>query len=176
MTTHSTVELRRQVVERAGNCCEYCLLPQELAASTHQVDYAITEKYGGQTVIENLVLSYTMQCEASSLWDEKPSCTQVLDYFQGNFNEADNTTLAIGTFSETIRSSQSDDRQRCRGVFLPDSLFKGVRIVHVTVVRQEYHAAGLGKPPHCPIIAVYRQAHLAKRYQFERAEIQPSFG
>ena len=35
MTTRPTAELRRQVVERAGNCCEYCLLPQELAASTH---------------------------------------------------------------------------------------------------------------------------------------------
>jgi len=52
-------------------------------------------------------------------------------------------------------------------------LFKGVRIIHVTVVHQEYHAVGLGKPPHCPVIAVYGQAHLDKRYQFERAEIQP---
>jgi hypothetical protein len=66
-------------------------------------------------------------------------------------------------------------RQQCRGVFFSDSLFKGVRIVHVTVVRQEYHATGLGKSPHCPIIAVYGQAHLDKRYQFERADLQPPF-
>jgi HNH endonuclease len=55
-----TAELRRQVVERAGNCCEYCLLPQELVASTHQVDHVIAEKHDGQTAIENLALSYTM--------------------------------------------------------------------------------------------------------------------
>jgi len=109
----------------------------------------------------------------TSLWDEKPPRTQVLCYFQGNFNQADNTTLTIGTFSEAIGSSQSEDRQRCRGVFLSDSLFKGVCIVHVMVVRQEYHAVGLGKSPHCPIIAVYGQAHLDKGCQFERAEIQP---
>jgi 5-methylcytosine-specific restriction endonuclease McrA len=60
MTTRPTAELRRQVVERAGNCCEYCLLPQELVASPHQVDHVIAEKHGGQTVIENLALSYTM--------------------------------------------------------------------------------------------------------------------
>ena len=155
MTTRPTVELRRQVVERAGNCCECCLLPQELAASTHQVDHAIAEKHGGQTVIENLALSYTMQCEASSLWDEKPSCTQVLDYFQGNFNEADNTTLAIGSFSETFRPAQSDDRQRCRRVFLPDGVFERVRIVHVAVVRQEYHPVGLCEPPHRPVTTVH---------------------
>jgi len=60
MTTRPTAELRRQVVERAGHCCEYCLLPQELAASTPQVDHVIAEKHGGQTVIENLALSCTV--------------------------------------------------------------------------------------------------------------------
>ena len=60
MTTRPTAELRRQVVEWVGNCCEYCLLPQELAASTHQVDHVIAEKHGGQTVIENLALSCTV--------------------------------------------------------------------------------------------------------------------
>jgi len=60
MTTRPTVELLRQVVERAGHCCEYCLLPQELVVSTHQVDHIIAEKHGGQTVIENLALSCTV--------------------------------------------------------------------------------------------------------------------
>jgi hypothetical protein len=45
---------------RADNCCEYCLLPQELVASTHQVDHVIAEKHGGQTVLENLALSCTV--------------------------------------------------------------------------------------------------------------------
>ena len=60
MTTRPSVDLRRQVIARADNCCEYCLLPQELVASTHQVDHVIAEKHGGQTVLENLALSCTV--------------------------------------------------------------------------------------------------------------------
>jgi hypothetical protein len=60
MTTRPMAELRRQVVERAGNCREYCLLHQDLAASTHQVDHVIGEKHGGQTSHDNLALSCTV--------------------------------------------------------------------------------------------------------------------
>ena len=60
MTTRPSVELRRQVIARAGNCCEYCLLPQDLVASTHQVDHVIAEKHGGRTALENLALSCTV--------------------------------------------------------------------------------------------------------------------
>lgn len=60
MTTRPTAELRRQVVDRARNCCEYCLLAQDLAASSHQVDHVIAEKYGGQTTLDNLALSCTV--------------------------------------------------------------------------------------------------------------------
>lgn len=45
------------MVERAGHCCEYCLLSQDLTASSHQVDHVIAEKHGGQTVLDNLALS-----------------------------------------------------------------------------------------------------------------------
>ena len=54
------MELRRRVVERANYCCEYCLLPQYLAASSHQVDHGIAEQHGGQTALDNLALSCTM--------------------------------------------------------------------------------------------------------------------
>jgi hypothetical protein len=50
MTTRPSAEIRRQVIAPADNCCEYGLLPQELAASTHQVDHVIAEKHGGQTL------------------------------------------------------------------------------------------------------------------------------
>jgi hypothetical protein len=60
MTTRPSLDLRRQVIARADNCCEYCLLPQELVASTHQVNHVIAEKHGGQTVLENLALSCTV--------------------------------------------------------------------------------------------------------------------
>jgi hypothetical protein len=57
MTTRPPADLRRQVVERAGNCCEYCLIHQDLVASTHQVDHVIAEKHGGVTSLDNLALS-----------------------------------------------------------------------------------------------------------------------
>jgi HNH endonuclease len=60
MTTRPTAELRRQVIERAGNCCEYCLLSQDLAASSYQVDHVIAEKHAGQTTLDNLALSCTV--------------------------------------------------------------------------------------------------------------------
>jgi HNH endonuclease len=60
MTTRPSAELRRQVEERAHRCCEYCLVPQELAASRHQVDHVIAEKHGGQTTLDNLALSCTV--------------------------------------------------------------------------------------------------------------------
>ncbi len=59
MTTRPSAELRRQVQERAYQCCEYCLVSQELSVSTHQVDHVIAEKHGGQTTLDNLALSCT---------------------------------------------------------------------------------------------------------------------
>lgn len=55
--TRPTVELRRLVIERAGNRREYCRIHQEDAGSRHQVDHIVAEKHGGQTTPENLALS-----------------------------------------------------------------------------------------------------------------------
>ncbi|MBZ0297001.1 MAG: HNH endonuclease [Anaerolineae bacterium] len=55
--TYIGVEIRRQVIERAGNCCEYCLLSQEDSTFSFQVDHVIAEKHEGETVLENLSLS-----------------------------------------------------------------------------------------------------------------------
>lgn len=60
MITRPSVELRRRVQERAQQCCEYCLVSQELTASTHQVDHVIAEKHGDQTTLDNLALSCTV--------------------------------------------------------------------------------------------------------------------
>lgn len=60
MTTRPSAELRPQIEERAHQCCEYCLVPQDLAASRHQVDHVIAEKHGGQTTLDNLALSCTV--------------------------------------------------------------------------------------------------------------------
>ncbi len=49
--------LRRQVIKRARECCEYCLLHQDYAESTHQIDHLIALKHGGSTVSGNLALA-----------------------------------------------------------------------------------------------------------------------
>lgn len=55
--TYVPAALRREVVERAGNRCEYCRLPVELAFFPHEVDHVIAEKHGGTTDIDNLALA-----------------------------------------------------------------------------------------------------------------------
>jgi hypothetical protein len=55
--THVPSELRRAVTERAGNRCEYCRLPAEIAFYPHEIDHVTAEKHGGKTEAENLALA-----------------------------------------------------------------------------------------------------------------------
>lgn len=55
--TYVPAALRREVVERAENRCEYCLLPAEVAFYPHEVDHVIAEKHGGATDISNLAFA-----------------------------------------------------------------------------------------------------------------------
>jgi hypothetical protein len=49
--------LRREVRERARECCEYCLLTESQAFFPHEPDHLIARKHGGKTVAENLALA-----------------------------------------------------------------------------------------------------------------------
>ncbi len=51
---HIPETLQRQVRARAHGCCEYCLLPDEMAYVLHEPDHIIAEKHGGATTLENL--------------------------------------------------------------------------------------------------------------------------
>ncbi len=55
--TYISAALRREVIERAGNCCEYCRISQEDIFFSFELDHIIAEKHGGQTTSENLCLS-----------------------------------------------------------------------------------------------------------------------
>jgi HNH endonuclease len=55
--TYVSASLRRLVIDRAQSRCEYCLLPQMLTVSSHQVDHVIAEKHDGATDEANLALS-----------------------------------------------------------------------------------------------------------------------
>ena len=54
---HIPVSLRRLVTDRAYACCEYCLMPQAVAAGMHQIDHLVALKHGGATVSDNLALA-----------------------------------------------------------------------------------------------------------------------
>ncbi|WP_419555776.1 HNH endonuclease [Planctellipticum variicoloris] len=69
MSSRPSAQLRRKVVERADSRCEYCMIHQEDAVSTHQVDHVIAEKHGGKTALENLALS----CMTCNLHDVQSS-------------------------------------------------------------------------------------------------------
>ena len=45
--THVSASLRRLVRERAGECCEYCLIPEAMTWALHTIDHIIAEKHGG---------------------------------------------------------------------------------------------------------------------------------
>ena len=55
--TYIPEALRRVVVARAKNCCEYCLMPQAAKLFTFEVDHIIAEKHRGATTEDNLCLS-----------------------------------------------------------------------------------------------------------------------
>jgi HNH endonuclease len=49
--------LRRQVIERAGNHCEYCRLAQTGQEATFHIDHVVPVVGGGKTAVENLALA-----------------------------------------------------------------------------------------------------------------------
>lgn len=55
--TYVSASMRRMVCDRAKGSCEYCLISEALALSSHQVDHIIAEKHGGETIESNLALS-----------------------------------------------------------------------------------------------------------------------
>jgi hypothetical protein len=57
MTTRVPAALRRAVIDRAANCCEYCRLSQPDYPFAFHIEHIITEKHGGQTALSNLALS-----------------------------------------------------------------------------------------------------------------------
>lgn len=51
------VALRRLVIRRAANACEYCGLSQEGQEATFHIDHVMPRVAGGETRVENLALA-----------------------------------------------------------------------------------------------------------------------
>ena len=57
MSSYVSASLRREVIGRANNLCEYCRIHQEDQFFAFEIDHIIAEKHGGPTNSENLCLS-----------------------------------------------------------------------------------------------------------------------
>jgi hypothetical protein len=55
--TYVPAELRRLVIERANNRCEYCLYPQAGSLLAFEFEHIIAEKHGGSTTADNLAFA-----------------------------------------------------------------------------------------------------------------------
>src|SRR3954454_1075304 len=51
------VEMARTVRQRAGGCCQYCLMHQSLQGATFHIEHIIPRSKGGQTDLTNLTLA-----------------------------------------------------------------------------------------------------------------------
>ncbi|MBI5474507.1 MAG: HNH endonuclease [Ignavibacteriae bacterium] len=54
-------ELRKAVIARAANHCEYCRLSQDGQEATFHIDHVVPIAVGGQTEIENLALACSLR-------------------------------------------------------------------------------------------------------------------
>ncbi|MBN8634059.1 MAG: HNH endonuclease [Anaerolineae bacterium] len=55
--TYISAVLRREVIERASNCCEYCRISRADHVLPFEIDHIISEKHRGKTELDNLCLS-----------------------------------------------------------------------------------------------------------------------
>ena len=49
--------IRRQVVERAGGCCEYCGMHQDNSVLSFHVEHIVPKQHRGHSELENLALA-----------------------------------------------------------------------------------------------------------------------
>ncbi len=83
MSTYVPTPLRRQVIERAGDRCEYCRFPQSVALLAFEMEHIISEKHSGTTSLENLALAcpYCNRAKGTDLGSIDPETNQLTPFF-----------------------------------------------------------------------------------------------
>jgi 5-methylcytosine-specific restriction endonuclease McrA len=81
--TYIPAALRRLVRERAGDRCEYCLIPESVTFAPHWIDHIVAEKHGGKTDPDNLANSCILcnQCKGSDLTSIDPDSGEIVALF-----------------------------------------------------------------------------------------------
>jgi hypothetical protein len=98
------VALRRVVRQRAGERCEYCLIPESLTLAAHWVDHVVAEKHGGQTEDGNLALSCVL-CnlhKGSDLTSIDPETGQITPLFHPRRDRWADHFRLVGTRIEPL--------------------------------------------------------------------------
>lgn len=54
MSRYISESLKKSVIQSVHNCCEYCLVENDLSFIPHQIEHIISLKHGGTTSFDNL--------------------------------------------------------------------------------------------------------------------------
>ncbi len=81
--SYVSAALRRLVIERAGDQCEYCRFPQAVALFAFEMEHIIAEKHDGITEADNLALSCPCcnRFKGSDLGSIDPETQQLTPFF-----------------------------------------------------------------------------------------------
>jgi hypothetical protein len=83
MSVYISVELRRRLRERFGDCCAYCRTAAHLSVVTFEYEHILPRSAGGQTEFENLCLSCPMcnRCKSDLSSVPDPLTQEVVGLF-----------------------------------------------------------------------------------------------
>ncbi|MDZ8032279.1 MULTISPECIES: HNH endonuclease signature motif containing protein [unclassified Nostoc] len=81
--TYVSAQLRKLVIERANQRCEYCLFPQSGALFSFEMEHIIAEKHRGTTEAENLALAcpYCNRAKGTDLGSIDPETGKLTPFF-----------------------------------------------------------------------------------------------
>jgi hypothetical protein len=77
------------VIDRAGDCCECCLLPQSAAFHRHEPDHIVPQQHGGVTEESNLALA-CMRCnryKGPNVGSIDPITNRLVPFFNPRIDE-----------------------------------------------------------------------------------------
>lgn len=115
--------LRRQIAERAGFRCEYCLVPEQFLATVFHIDHIRSLKHGGITTLHNLAYAcphcnQNKGSDVATFVDEEGEETIRIfnprkDNWQNHFEQAQGVILAktpIGKATIDVLEMNQPDR------------------------------------------------------------------
>ncbi len=81
--SYVSAALRRFVVHRAGEKCEYCQFPQHASLFSFEIEHIIAEKHDGSTEADNLALSCPScnRFKGTDLGSIDPETRQLTSFF-----------------------------------------------------------------------------------------------